>query len=241
MRELSEIPESWLSISSYLDPAWLEPDNLAIIKTRLKAGALIVVRDAFRLAFAERMYQCLDTCKAWKCYEAALHNFHYHHHNLYDKSDYPADLAWCEKIFNSKASTDFVSRLSERDCRGSAVFSASWYLPGDHSLPHNDQVAHGAEHRQVAFIWHLTKNWKSEWGGALFWCPRMVSICPQFNSLILFNVGGESEHFVTAVSPYACGKRLTINGWWTGPEPTEGAPDRNPERIRTDLYEIEVY
>ena len=85
------------------------------------------------------------------------------------------------------------------------------YLPGDHSLPHRDFGGN----RSVAFVWHLTRQWQSEWGGHLYWCPSGTSIAPLFNCLILFNVAASSLHLVTAVSPYARGKRLAVSGWWT--------------------------
>jgi Rps23 Pro-64 3,4-dihydroxylase Tpa1-like proline 4-hydroxylase len=59
--------------------------------------------------------------------------------------------------------------------------------------------------------------------------------------LWLFNVGPESTHFVTHVSPYAHGKRLTINGWWTGPAGTAPPLWKGPDRIGTGDAEILVY
>ena len=167
------------------------------------------------------MYRSLDTCTTWRVYEGYEEDFHYHHHNLYDAPDFPADLAWCSKIFDSPSTKAWATRLSGRSCPGPAEVSASWYLPGDHSLPHNDVAPSGPNlSRQVAFVWHLAKDWRSEWGGALFWCSKGCYLPPDFNTLWLFNVGPESTHFVTHVSPYAQGKRLAINGWWTGPATT---------------------
>jgi len=132
----------------------------------------------------------------------------------------------------------FAERISGRACPGNLAFSASWYLPGDHSLPHTDAIAHAAEHnRQVAFVWHLSRDWRSEWGGALFWCPTSLYLAPEFNTLVLFNVGPDTHHFVTTVSPYAQGKRLTINGWWTGP----GATGDLRERAIARLDGVEIY
>jgi Rps23 Pro-64 3,4-dihydroxylase Tpa1-like proline 4-hydroxylase len=122
------------------------------------------------------------------------------------------------------------------------VFSASWYLPGDHSLPHPDAVPSGAEaNRQVAFVWHLAKDWRSEWGGALYCCTRGVYLPPVFNTLVLFNVGPETEPFVTQVSPYAQGKRLAINGWWTGPASTGKRVTRAPDCIDAGGVPIEIF
>lgn len=239
---IASLDDALLSIEAYLNPIWLEPARLEVVKARLRAGALIVIRDAFHSDFAERMFRCLDTCTAWTVHEGSEVNFHYHHHNLYDERVYPVDLGFCKRVFDSPVSRIFASRLSGRVCTGPTIFSASWYLPGDHSLPHTDAVSHAAgQNRQVAFIWHLAKEWQPVWGGALFWCPRGVYLPPRFNSLILFTVGPNTWHFVTNVSPYAQGKRLAINGWWTGPGSTGSQGDPVSERIDDDSASIEIY
>ena len=218
---------SLLSIETYLRPSLRGPGSaLMDAVPRLAAGGLVAIRNAFEPEFAERMYRSLDTCTAWRVYEGYEGDFHYHHHNLYDAPDFPADLAWCSKIFDSPSTKAWATRLSGRSCPGPAEVSAAWYLPGDHSLPHNDIAPSGPNlSRQFAFVWHLAKDWRPEWGGALFWCSKGCYLPPEFNTLWLFNVGPESTHFVTHVSPYAQGKRLAINGWWTGPprpEPPSG-------------------
>lgn len=84
---------------------------------------------------------------------------------------------------------------------------------GDHSLPHTDWVGQ----RTVAYVWHLSKNWKPEWGGALYWAQHHHAVATypaSFNTLVLFSVTTTSAHFVTTVSPNHKGKRLTFNGWW---------------------------
>jgi hypothetical protein len=228
-----------LSIEAYLHPSLRGPGSvMEAAGARLAAGGLVVLREAFEPAFAERMHRSLDACTSWRVYEKYDEHFHYHHHNLYLKSEYPQDLAWCDKIFDSTATKGWAARLSGRSCVGPTAFSASWYLPGDHSLPHNDAIASsGDAHRQVAFVWHLAKNWRSEWGGALFWCPKALYLPPVFNTLVLFNIGPDTSHFVTQVSPYARGKRLAINGWWTGSVATEKLRP-TPEKIGAA---IEIY
>ena len=232
-----------LSIEMYLRPSLRGPTPaMSEVGAQLAAGGLVVIREAFEPAVAERMYHSLDACTTWRAYEKYEEHFHYHHHNLYNVSEYPADLLWCNEVFNSAATKAWATRLSGRPCIGPTAFSASWYLPGDHSLPHNDAIASDVEtNRQVAFVWHLSKNWRSEWGGALFWCPRALYLSPAFNTLLLFNVGPNTSHFVTQVSPYAQGKRLTINGWWTGPASTGKPIPPAPHRIDDDGVRIEIY
>merc|ERR1712224_808711 len=71
--------------------------------------------------------------------------------------------------------------------------------------------------RTVAYVWHLSKSWKPDYGGALYWCKHHHHVATHpasFNTLVLFRVTTSSSHFVTAVSPRHKGKRLTFNGWW---------------------------
>ena len=188
------------------------------------------------------MHRSLDDCTAWRVHENYAERFSYQHHNIYHPEDFPEDLARCSRIFDSPDSKAWATRVSGRECKGPTSISASWYLPGDHSLPHSDNVTTGAHYiRQLAFVWHLSKDWRPEWGGALYWCPTAAYQRSAFNTLYLFNVTPESMHFVTHVSPYARGKRLTVNGWWTGPAATGSPVWTGPERIGTDGAEILVY
>jgi hypothetical protein len=231
-----------LSIEGYLHPSLRGPGSvMEKAGAGLAAGGLVVIRDAFEPAFAERMHRSLDACTTWRVYEKYEEHFHYHHHNLYRKSEYPPDLKWCNKVFDSVATKTWATRLSGRECVGSTAFSASWYLPGDHSLPHSDATESGEAKRQVAFVWHLTKDWRSEWGGALFWCSKALYLPPVFNTLVLFNVGPNTSHLVTQISPYAQGKRLAINGWWTGPADTGKRVWPAPDRIGVNGALIEIY
>ncbi len=232
-----------LSIETHLRPSLRGPGSvLASIGPRLAAGELVAIRNAFEPDFAEQMHRCLDSCKAWRAYESYEAQFHYHHHNLFEPDDYPPDLAWCAKVFDSDSTRAWASSLSSRSCHGPAEVYASWYLPGDYSLPHNDVADSGPNlNRQVAFVWHLAKEWRPEWGGALYWCPKGCYLPPEFNTLWLFNVSPESNHFVTQVSPYARGKRLAVNGWWTGPGATGTPVWRGPDRMAAGASEIVVY
>lgn len=218
------------SVESLLRPAVRAALNDAA--PRLAGGGLVVVPDAFDMDFAEALHRSLDACTAWRVHEGQEDHFHYHHHNLYDPADHPPELAGCIARFDSPATKAWMARLSGRDCAAPAEVSASWYLPGDHSLPHNDvAVLDGEAGRQVAFVWHLTKDWRPEWGGALYWCAKGRYLPPAFNTLYLFNVGPQSNHFVTHVSPYARGKRMAVNGWWTGRSAMPAAAEAGPERI----------
>jgi Rps23 Pro-64 3,4-dihydroxylase Tpa1-like proline 4-hydroxylase len=256
----AETASTPLSLEPYLAFPCDEP-TISALRQQLAAGRLVVIRDAFVASFAERIYGALDACTAWRMYERYdRQHFHYRHHNLYEKSDYPSDLRLCDRIFESTATKALAHRLSGRVCIGPTLLTASWYLPGDHQLPHTDVGNHTFAfrdasdatidpkrpvnreyHRQVAFVWYLTKRWQPEWGGAFFWCPRSIYLSPVFNTLVLFNVNPDTYHFVTEVSPYAQGKRLAVNGWWTGPTPTGTHTQIAPEQLRGRAKSIEIY
>lgn len=94
---------------------------------------------------------------------------------------------------------------------GTLVAEPSYYKPGDYSLPHSDHKFQ----RTVAFVWHLSKRWRPEWGGSLYWAQRPLTYAPpSFNTLYIFTVSTASVHFVSPVTPYAEEKRLCFNGWW---------------------------
>jgi Rps23 Pro-64 3,4-dihydroxylase Tpa1-like proline 4-hydroxylase len=217
------------ALDLYMNPGMFRhEESLHKIGEALAAGRLVVIRNAAREVFAEKMFHRLDWFSDWRVYECYEEHFHYHHHNIYEKRLYPQELAWCNTLFASEPTKALMQRLSRRDCAGETSFSASWYLPGDHSLPHSDDVTVGENcSRQVAFVWHLAKGWNSTWGGAFYWCPSDRYLAPAFNTLMLFTVGPHSRHFVTQVSPFAQSKRLAINGWWPGkPDPTPATPRR---------------
>jgi Rps23 Pro-64 3,4-dihydroxylase Tpa1-like proline 4-hydroxylase len=221
------IRETLLALPTYLnDEIFADDELLRQIHQQLVSGRLVTIRRGFKEPFAERMSECLNRFSGWRLYEDySQEHFHYRHHNIYDDATAPTDLNLCREIFSSRATAAFAQRISGRECSGRTSLSASWYLPGDYSLPHSDRVGAGtSECRQVAFVWHLTKEWRPDWGGELFWCPAGHYLTPAFNTLNLFNVTRDSMHFVTPVSPYAQAKRLAINGWWTGPDVSQRAP-----------------
>jgi hypothetical protein len=222
------------SLEFFLNPQVVEDEGLKRqISDHLTNGNLVKIRAALQNAVAERMFTCLDQFSNWQVYEDYSTEFHYHHHNIYpENAHYPPDLNWCREVFGSESTKALIGKLSGRDCTGPTMLSASLYLPGDHSLPHTDFTGREGSYRQVAFVWHLTKNWQANWGGALYWCKTGKYVIPSFNSLLLFNVGTDSDHLVTTVSPYARSKRLAISGWWTSKHPTED-PHASDDEIKT--------
>jgi len=178
------------SIQDVLNPRYKDPEVLSDIRARLKAGQVVILKDAFLPEIAEAMHSELESTDMWDHNEDYFADgYHFKHQNIYDKSDFPPICTDMSKnIFESTATKEFMTELSGRDCRGENPGGApSYYGPGDHSLPHTDHIGQ----RSVAYVWHLSKNWKPEWGGALYWAQEPLANAfhhASFNSLCLFSV-----------------------------------------------------
>ena len=187
------------------------------VSDALRSDRAVLIPNAMPADFAASVHSDLDASSVWRTAEGGDGMFYYRHHNISNYSDFAPKVAEAYGLFESERTKNGLSDLSQRDCRGPLQFRATTYFPGDHSLPHAD-TGYG---RSVAFIWYLSREWDPCWGGNLFWCPSGTVIVPQFNYLLLFNVSRENVHLVTAVSPKAKGRRLTLNGWWTSANAVE--------------------
>lgn len=148
------VPDKAFAIETYLGSLMThDPDVITSLRGHLMAGRLVVIRDAFESAFANQGHRSLDAVRDWQVHENYDGQFPYHHHNLYGKKGYPALLVWCDRVSSSPTTKAFATKLSGRDCWGPTTFPASWYLPGDYSLPHDDAVeTESGGFRQVAFV-----------------------------------------------------------------------------------------
>ena len=158
------LEEGERDLEHYLNPAhFADPATMEDITRRLQAGDLVVIKDAFRPEFAEMVFTELSASSvAWELNEAYFPDGYAHlHNNVYERSSWSARLNATLDMFAAKASSAFISKLTGRDCTGDTTGAPSWYDTGHHSLPHTDWVGQ----RTVAYVWHLSKNWKPEWGG----------------------------------------------------------------------------
>lgn len=132
------------SIQAYLNPQLFEdPATMADVSKRLKAGEVVVLKDAFRPEFAEMVHAELSSKDvAWELNEAYFPDgYHHRHHNVYDQASWSARLNASLAMLSSAASQRFMQELTGRDCSGETQGAPSWYKTGDHSLPHTDWVA----------------------------------------------------------------------------------------------------
>jgi len=203
-----------------------KPSSRSQVRAALSAGRLVVIPNAFRKRVAEALHRELVGTTAWRPQTEFSQGFFYRHHNLYDPWAWPPALRRMQGVFASPATRAFIADLAQQDCSALPALSASRYLPGDHSLPHDDSDGR----RSVAFVWHLTKTWDPTWGGAFYWARSDFSLMPGFNTLLLFVVSETSTHFVTTVSPHARGERLAVNGWWRRAALEKMPSTRRPSR-----------
>lgn len=179
-------------------------------------GRPIIIPDALPVDLAERVHLELDRSNEWAVSEGSHDFFHYRNSIIERLDGRGGALAEASRLFKSAATRRFIAAFSGRDCSGAAYTAAAWYRPGEYALPHDDATAYAS--RSVAYIWYLTKDWRQQWGGALFWCPTGQYISPRFNVLVMFNVVPSTLHLVCPVAPTAMAKRLSVNGFWHGVE-----------------------
>jgi hypothetical protein len=189
-----------------------DPKLVTKISGWLREGRVAVITDALSVDLAERAYNELDQTTEWKITEGAHDFFHHRHCTIGSLERCGPALTECSRLLRSTSTRHFISKITGQDCTGEAAVVAAWYRPGEYALPHDDSSA--ATSRSVAFIWYLTKDWRREWGGSLFWCPTGQYVSPGFNVLVIFNVMPENVHLVCPVAPGATMKRLAIGGFW---------------------------
>jgi Rps23 Pro-64 3,4-dihydroxylase Tpa1-like proline 4-hydroxylase len=212
-----------------------DPGLVGRISGWMREGKAIVIPDALPADFAEKVHRELDCSSHWRISEGGHDFFHYRNSTIEQLDAQSAALAECSRLFKNEDTRRFMAELSGQNCAGEAHVAAAWYRPGEYALPHDDSTAR--ETRAVAYVWYLTKDWRQEWGGALFWCPTGQYVRPGFNVLVAFTVMPSNIHLVCPVAPTAMSKRLTINGFWRHAE--QGSPQTSisPEaRISPRAY-----
>lgn len=218
----ADLAHSPRAIQHYLSSRFFEqPELLEAARQKLQEGGVVVWRDAFKPQLADKIHAELDAITAWELNEADQDDgYHFSMHNIYNESLLAQNAPFTSQlvqVFDDPETKTFMEYLTGRNCQGQVTASPSFFEAGDHQLPHSD---HSAQ-RTVAFVWHLAKNWRPEWGGAFYWVPTQKYWHAEFNTLYLFSVTRISDHLVTTVTPKAQGKRLAFNGWWD----TDWAPE----------------
>ena len=213
------------AIQHYLNPVFFEdPEFFWGVGSRLRDGHIVELRDAFIPSFADGIHAEIDAFKEsdWiieRDDHGLFMGYMYHKRRIKDAETVLAgpNLRRFYDVIDDDDTKDFIHTLTGRDCKGRIMGGPALFLPGDFVAPHNDWV----DQRTVAFVWHLAKDWRPEWGGVLHW-PGASTYESGFhpatyNTLYIFSVRANSVHSVTPVSDHARRKRLSISGWWMSP------------------------
>ncbi len=112
---------------------------------------------------------------------------------------------------SSEEPVDLLRRITAKSDIAFADAQATAYSPGDFLTGHDDAVA--GKRRRAAYVFGLTPEWRTEWGGLLLFHDgdRIVGQVPAFNCLDLFAV--PQFHSVSQVTQSAAYRRYSITGW----------------------------
>lgn len=130
--------------------------------------------------------------------------------------DCPCWLCFLEReFFTSPQYKQLLYRITGQDYLLKTMF-ASRYQEGDFLTQHTDHLGN----RALAYVLHLSKDWKPEYGGLFLMLnakDRMQvdkTFVPQFNTLLLFNVTAHNHpHVVTDVARGVKHARISVAGW----------------------------
>jgi SM-20-related protein len=117
------------------------------------------------------------------------------------------------KFLNSEETLNFFREILEAPEITFLDAQITRFKAGHFLNRHNDNVK--GKNRVAAFVINLSKDWRTDWGGALHILNNDLEIeqsfVPSFNEINIFKV--PVEHLVGYVSPFATGHRLSITGW----------------------------
>ena len=119
-------------------------------------------------------------------------------------------------LFKSEKFRNYLSEITgHKNLEFSEGYSfVSNYESGHYNGPHTD-----GDNGRIAFVFHLSKDWKPEMGGLFMrmdWDFKTINkaICPPFNTLSIFDVSNGAPHLVTEVAQGIDNKRISFTGWY---------------------------
>ncbi|KAH8062866.1 hypothetical protein JL720_13238 [Aureococcus anophagefferens] len=140
-----------------------------------RAGDVVVLKDAFRDEFAQAVHAELaaDTVD-WALSEACRRGYHHRHHTRTTRA-WSARLRRALGVFADERTRAFIGELA-----GAA-------RARDEARQAGTRRATAAPHRlvgqrTVAYVWHLSKGWRPEWGSALYWAAPTTLVAASASS-----------------------------------------------------------
>ena len=194
---------------------------------------VVVIKNALEDEVAEALYQELSDYKSWtRSGTEEIKSTEYNKNFTYKRNsielqdpNIPTTLKALHHYLSSQDVRQWFSEACGRQC-DSFRGSATNFIKGDHISEHNDLFIYDDEDgtkfkRVLTFNYYLAKDWNVDWGGNLVWKKPHKVICPDFNTLVLFNVTANSHHWVAPVLKDTDVKRLSITGWFLQEVKTE--------------------
>ena len=122
--------------------------------------------------------------------------------------------AYCDvaRFIKSPELMAFLNQITNLDLTTVTECFANRYSDGCWLSTHTDDV-----NGQLAFVYHLTKNWNPSWGGLYVAHNQdggLSTLPPSFNRLAIFSVtNSQTPHCVTPILPGISASRYAITGW----------------------------
>jgi Rps23 Pro-64 3,4-dihydroxylase Tpa1-like proline 4-hydroxylase len=189
----------------------------------------LLLENALIPAVADRLHAELVQSAYWDRQSIADPGFVYRRDAIVMGSEHaPEILNDLHAYLSSEECLAWVSEVSGRAC-DSFQGAAAIFKPGDQISRHNDKRILTRDDgsktvRAVTFNYYLTKQWDARWGGRLIWENPYTEILPTFNTLVMFNVGQDTHHWVEPVHDGVTTRRLSITGWFMSTVPGDANP-----------------
>jgi len=120
------------------------------------------------------------------------------------------------------STSDFVQKLEYITGYTNLEFSWDATFVSNYSAGHFNGPHHDGINGRIAFVFHLSRNWKA-WHGGLFirldkdYSQIDAVVAPSFNKLVVFDVYGTehgSPHLVTEIAQGCANRRISFTGWY---------------------------
>ena len=122
------------------------------------------------------------------------------------------------KAFQEPQFRKFFESLCGFHLGWSDDFGSHSMKAGDFLKPHDDNN----RNRRIALVIYLSDDWEPRFGGSFNMIDReghTTTMAPEYNSMVVFDVGAGTKHFVDPITAAAGTQaRVSIGGWYHRPE-----------------------
>jgi Rps23 Pro-64 3,4-dihydroxylase Tpa1-like proline 4-hydroxylase len=237
-----------LSLNEWIQPGHLQPDaikayrqafishpaRLLVLKRVLldseadKLSRFLSHEARFELAYALYSRKIKDgnipgvSAAAWLEAEENERFYRFSDYaGLLDESHSSSNERVFRRFFSALRSSEFkhfFEEIAGVELGSTPLINAYSYRSGDFLRHHTDDV----KSKRLSFVFYLSPHWERRFGGLLHvidHAGEVTEVNPDYNSLVLFDVAANANHFINRVEPCAGDRaRLTISGWFLTPQ-----------------------